>query len=130
VHKCFLAQQSSSDFVVWGSGTPLRQFIASSDLAQLTVWVLRAYDSVEPIILSVGEEQEVSIKEVALMVAEAMGFQGRVVFDSAKADGQLKKTACNAKLRALRPDFAFRPIREGIQETCDWFKAHYASARK
>jgi GDP-L-fucose synthase len=59
IHKCFLAKQSGSDFVIWGSGSPLRQFIYSGDLAELTVWVLRNYDSVDPIILSVGEEEEV-----------------------------------------------------------------------
>ena len=102
IHKCLVAQRDGGDFVVWGSGTPLRQFIHSSDLAALTVWVLRAYDAVEPIILSVGEEEEVSIRDAALMVAEAMGFEGRIVFDDSKADGQFKKTASNAKLCGAR----------------------------
>jgi len=87
IHKCYLAKQSGSDFVIWGSGTPLRQFIYSRDLAALTVWVLRGYDAVDPIILSVGEEDEVAIRDVALLVAEAMGFEGKVVFDTSKAVG-------------------------------------------
>lgn len=69
MHKCYLAKQSGADFVIWGSGAPLRQFIYSRDLAELTVTVLRKYDSVEPIILSVGEEDEVSIGHVAKLVA-------------------------------------------------------------
>ena len=85
IHKCFLAKRDKTDFVIWGSGTPLRQFIFSRDLAALSVWVLRGYDSVEPIILSVGEEDEVAIRDVALMVADAMGFEGKVVFDTSKA---------------------------------------------
>lgn len=63
--------------LVWfprGSGTPLRQFIFNKDLGALSVWVMRDYDSVEPIILSVPEEDEVSIRDVALMVAEAAGI--------------------------------------------------------
>ena len=87
IHKCYLAKQSGTDFVIWGSGTPLRQFIYSRDLAALTVWVLRGYDAVDPIILSVGEEDEVAIRDVALLVAEAMGFEGKVVFDTSKAVG-------------------------------------------
>lgn len=97
IHKCYLAKQAGTDFVIWGSGTPLRQFIFSRDLAALTVWVLRGYDAVDPIILSVGEEDEVSIRDVALMVAEAMGFEGKVVFDTSKsvrarADGRGSST--------------------------------------
>ena len=57
--------------MIWGSGRPLRQFIYSIDLARLTVWVLRQYHSADPIILSVGEEDEVSIADVARHVAHA-----------------------------------------------------------
>ncbi len=73
----------------------------------------RTLQSPEPIILSVDEADEVSIKDVALMIAEAMEFTGRVVFDDTKADGQYKKTASNAKLRGLLPDYRFKPIRDG-----------------
>jgi GDP-L-fucose synthase len=130
IHKCHQAMASGTDFVVWGSGTPLRQFIHSSDLAALTVWTLRNYHATDPIILSVDEAAEVSIKDVALMVAEAMGFTGKVVFDTSKADGQFKKTASNKKLRALLPDYQFKPMREGIAETVQWFKDNYDTARK
>jgi GDP-L-fucose synthase len=85
---------------------------------------------VDPIILSVGEEEEVTIKDVALAVAEAMDFKGEVVFDTSKADGQYKKTASNAKLRSFLPDYKFKPIKEGIAETCKWFKENYDIARK
>jgi GDP-L-fucose synthase len=130
IHKCHLAQASGGDFVVWGSGAPLRQFIHASDLAALMVWTLRSYSQVEPIILSVDEAAEVSIREVALMVAKGMGFTGRVVFDASRADGQLKKTASNAKLRALLPGYQFKGMEEGIAETCAWFKANYETCRK
>merc|ERR1712107_228064 len=82
IHKCYIAKRDNTDFVIWGSGSSLRQFIYSEDLADLTLWVLRNYDSVEPIILSVDEAAEVTIKDVALMVAEAMKFEGKVVFDT------------------------------------------------
>jgi GDP-L-fucose synthase len=130
IHKCYLAQRDGTDFTVWGSGRPLRQFIHASDLAALTVWTLREYASVEPIILSVGEADEVSIGDVAQLVADAMGFEGRLVFDASRNDGQFKKTASNAKLRAHLPDYAFKPIKEGIHETVAWFKENYESARK
>lgn len=71
---------------IWGTGKPLRQFIYSYDLARLFVWVLREYDEVEPIILSVGEEDEVSIKECAEHVVEAFDFTGEVVVSLTKTD--------------------------------------------
>jgi len=125
IHKCLLAQRNGTDFVIWGSGKPLRQFIYSRDLAKLFLWTLRHYHSPEPIILSVGEQDEVSIGDVALAIAKAMNFTGNVVFDTTKSDGQFKKTASNAKLRRLYPDFVFTPMDVAIRESVDWFVAHY-----
>lgn len=61
----------------------------------------------------VGEEDEVSIKEAAEMVVEAMEFKGEVQYDSSKSDGQFKKTASNDKLRKYLPDFKFTPMKQG-----------------
>merc|ERR1719253_591053 len=103
IHKCYQAKQSGTPFTIWGSGTPLRQFIYSRDLADLIIWTLRNYESIEPIILSVGEEEEVSIKHVAESIVKAMDFKGEVIYDTTKADGQFKKTASNKKLRKFLP---------------------------
>ncbi|KAM6938146.1 GDP-L-fucose synthase-like isoform 1-T2 [Lycodopsis pacificus] len=130
IHKAYIAQKEGKPLVVWGSGTPRRQFIYSLDLARLFVWVLREYPEVDPIILSVGEEDEVSIKEAAEAVVQALDFKGGLVFDTSKADGQFKKTASNAKLHRYQPDFTFTPFKQALKETCDWFVANYESARK
>uniref|UniRef100_A0A7S3H4Z8 GDP-L-fucose synthase n=1 Tax=Spumella elongata TaxID=89044 RepID=A0A7S3H4Z8_9STRA len=130
IHKCYKAKRDGTDLTIWGTGSPLRQFIYSEDLARLTVWVMREYHSPEPIILSVGEEDEVSIADVARAVAKAMKFEGNIVFDTTKSDGQYKKTASNKKLRELYPDFEFTPIDQGLQQACDWFVANYETARK
>uniref|UniRef100_A0AAY4CVK2 NAD-dependent epimerase/dehydratase domain-containing protein n=1 Tax=Denticeps clupeoides TaxID=299321 RepID=A0AAY4CVK2_9TELE len=113
IHKTYLAKGKT--------GNPRRQFIYSLDLARLFLWVLREYDEVEPIILSVGEEDEVSIKDAAEAVTEALDFRGDI-YDTSKADGQFKKTASNAKLCSYLP----RPVKE----TCDWFVSNYDFARK
>ena len=130
IHKCYLAKKNNTPFTIWGSGTPLRQFIYSLDLAELTVWVMREYHSPDPITLSVDEAAEVPIKTVALAVAKAMDFQGEVIFDTEKADGQFKKTACNKKLRSYLPDYKFTSIDDGIQKSVDWFVANYETCRK
>ncbi|EOD24601.1 hypothetical protein EMIHUDRAFT_206625 [Emiliania huxleyi CCMP1516] len=112
------------------ASTPLRQFIFNEDLGALMVWTLRNYDSPEPIILSVGEEDEVTIRDAALAVVSGMGYTGEVVFDTTKSDGQHKKTASNAKLMALHPEFQFTPFKQAVKQTCEWFKANYDTARK
>lgn len=131
IHKCFIAQKNNTPFVIWGSGTPLRQFIYSADLAELTVWTLREYNNdPSPISLSVDESDEVSIKDVALAIAKAFDFNGEILFDTSKADGQYKKTASNAKLRRYRPDYKFTSIQDGIQKSVDWLLQNYDTCRK
>src|SRR4051794_33958052 len=103
MHKVYLAKKNNTPFTVWGSGKPLRQFIYNVDLGELMVWALRNYNEISPIILSVGEEDEVSIKEAAEAVCRGMKFTGKVVYDTSKADGQFRKVASNAKLRKYLP---------------------------
>ncbi|KAL3196009.1 hypothetical protein MRX96_045430 [Rhipicephalus microplus] len=105
------------------SSTPL-------DLARLMVWALREYDEVHPIILSVDEKDEISIKDAAKLITDAFNFKGDVIFDTSKADGQFKKTASNKKLRSYLPDFKFTPIEKAVQETVDWYTKNYETARK
>ncbi|KAL8181540.1 UNVERIFIED_CONTAM: GDP-L-fucose synthase [Gekko kuhli] len=130
IHKAYLAKKNGTPLTVWGTGKPRRQFIYSLDLARLFLWVLREYDEVEPIILSVGEEDEVSIREAAECIVGAMNFKGELHFDATKSDGQFKKTASNAKLKKYLPDFQFTPFHQAVKETCDWFCANYDTARK
>ena len=70
--------EKGEDLTCWGSGSPLRQFIYSRDLAKLFIWVAESYEETDPIILSVPEEDEVSIKDVVHMVAEASDFKGEI----------------------------------------------------
>ena len=66
-----------------------------------------------PLRHTVGEEDEVSIKDVVDTIAESLDFKGQIQYDTTKSDGQMKKTASNAKLRRYLPDFTFTPFREG-----------------
>ncbi len=94
IHKCYLAKSASAlsfldpfnafnienntPFVVAGSGNPLRQFVYSYDLAKMFIWQLREYDDVEPIIFSVAEDDDVSIRYVAEQIVKAFDFKGEV----------------------------------------------------
>lgn len=79
---------------------------------------------------SVDEADEVSIRQAAEEIAKAFNFQGKIVFDTNAADGQYKKTASNAKLRKLLPDFKFTPFPVAIKESVTWFQNNYDIARK
>ncbi|CAE6486291.1 unnamed protein product [Rhizoctonia solani] len=130
IHKCYLAKKNKTPFVVSGTGKPLRQFIYSRDLAKLFIWMLRDYESVEPLILSVGEDEEVSIKSVADAIVKAVGFEGEYKFDTTRADGQFRKPASNKKLLELTGGFEFTPFDKALDETVKWFLEHYNSGAR
>lgn len=130
IHKCYLAKQEGEDFIVRGTGKPLRQFIYSKDLAKLILWVLEEYIEKKSIILSVSEKDEVTIGEVANQIAENFNYKDHLVFDSSYSDGQYKKTADNSKLLSYLPNFHFTSIEDGIQETVKWFIKNYKTVRK
>ena len=128
MHKLYLAQQRNEDFVVWGSGKPLREFIFSKDVAQLAEWALDNYDESEPIIFSTSNE--ISIMDLVDLLVKEFEFKGRVIFDDSKPDGQFRKPSDNSKLKSYLPDFEFTSIEEGIRETVYGFKENYDRARK
>lgn len=131
IHKAYISKKNNTDFVIYGSGDPLRQFIFNEDLAELIIYVLYNYDSCDPIILSDDENNEISIKDIAYMIADSFEIdKSKVVFDITKSDGQYKKTASNKKLRTILPNYKFKPLKEGIYQTCKWFKENYETCRK
>lgn len=130
IHKCFLAREKREKFIVSGTGTPLRQFIYAEDLAKNIMWVLEEYNETEPIILATDEADEISIEQVARIIAREFDYEQFLEFDTTKADGQYKKTASNQKFRKYNPDFSFSKIEKGLQDTISWFKQNYPNIRK
>ena len=128
IHKCYLAKRDNTDLVVWGSGKPLREFIFSKDVGKLTKWALENYEEDLPIIFS--NSQEISIRELVETIIEVMGFNGKIIFDDSKPDGQYRKPTDNSKLMSYLPDFQFTPLKEGIKKTVNWFLKNYESCRK
>jgi GDP-L-fucose synthase len=128
IHKCYLAKKNNTPLVIWGSGKPLREFIYSKDIAELTMWVLENYNESEPIILSTSEE--VTIKHAVETIVKYMEFNGEIVFDSTKPDGQYRKPSDNSKLKKYLPDYKFTSFDDGIKETIKWFIANYETCRK
>ena len=121
IHNCYLAKKENVDFIIRGSGSPLRQFIYSEDLALLIMNVLESNNNDDNIILSVSESDEISIKDVGTIIAKCFNYEHRIVFDTSFSDGQYKKTVSNEKLLKRFPEFKFIDVEDGIKRTVEWF---------
>tara|TARA_Y100000389_G_C17421378_1_gene496928 strand:+ start:514 stop:1413 length:900 start_codon:yes stop_codon:yes gene_type:complete len=128
IHKLYKAKRDKTDFHVWGTGNPLREFIYSKDIARLSEWAVENYNESEPIIF--GTSEEISIKNMVDLLVQEFNFKGNVIFDTSKPEGQFRKPSDNSKLRSYLPDFEFTPFEEGIKETVKWFIENYETARK
>jgi GDP-L-fucose synthase len=108
----------ASELVVWGTGTPRREFLHCDDLAEALLFLLDHYD--QPEIINVGWEKDVSIRELSESICEITGFSGKVRFDPTKPDGTPQKLLSTAKLRKLgwEPKIG---LRDGIRRTYEWF---------
>ncbi len=128
IHRAYLAKRDGGDFVVKGSGKPLRQFIYSEDLARMILWLLFEYEREDSLILA--DEKEWTIGEIAGMIARAFGIEDRLVFDNKSADGQMKKTASVQKFKELGGGLEMKNMEEGVKEVVEWFVENYERTRK
>jgi len=113
----------SKELVVWGSGTPRREFLHVDDLASACLFLLDQYDS--PEIINVGCGQDITIRELAELICEIVGFEGKLAWDTSKPDGTPRKLLDVSKLTNLGWQ-ATIPLRDGIAQTYDWFLKNVA----
>ena len=112
---------------VWGSGTPLREFLHVDDLARGVVFCMDQYDEHEHI--NCGAGTDVTISELARLVKEAVGFEGEIVMDATKPDGTPRKLMDSSRIRALgwEPTIS---LPDGIARTYRWFRENVSEARQ
>ncbi|MDP8981055.1 MAG: GDP-L-fucose synthase [Acidobacteriota bacterium] len=119
IRKFHEAKQSGAqEVVVWGSGKPRREFLHVDDLADAAVFLMQEYE--DPGIVNVGTGQDHEIGELARMVAEVTGYQGKIVFDPSKPDGTPRKLLDVSRLTTLGWK-AKIPLREGLTHTYTWY---------
>ena len=104
---------------LWGSGAPLREFLHVDDLAQAVVLTANSYDS--SMHLNVGTGQDLTIKDLAVMVASLSGFKGEIIWDTSKPDGTPRKTLDVSRIKALGWNPTIR-LEDGIASTIAWYK--------
>lgn len=116
----------ASNVVIWGTGTPLREFLHVDDLASAVEFLLINYDDAETI--NIGTGQEVSIAELARMVAETVGFEGEISQDHSKPDGTPRRILDSSRLHAMGWSPKWE-LRDGIADSYRWFVENYDSVR-
>jgi len=121
-HEAKLARAGTVE--VWGTGTPRREFLHVDDLADAAVFALTRYEGESH--LNVGAGTDVSIRELAELIAEIVGWDGSLVFDSKMPDGAPRKLLDVAMMTALGWR-ARIPLREGLVQTYEWFAHHYGA---
>ena len=119
LRKAHEAKKSGArELVVWGTGTPRREFLHVDDCASACLYLLEKYDS--PEIINVGCGEDISIRELAELICDVVGFEGELSWDKTKPDGTPRKLLDVSKLRALGWTPTIK-LRDGIAQTYDWF---------
>jgi len=128
IRKIHEANLRKEDIVLWGDGTPLREFTYSRDLAEILLFLTEHYNHPSPI--NVGNTHEISIKEVAETICEILNFSGRIVWDPTKPKGQLRKPSDNSRLIKLgwRQE-NYTDFKKALTETCKWVIMNYPNIR-
>jgi GDP-L-fucose synthase len=120
------SQRGDREVVVWGSGTPRREFLHVDDLADAVVQLTETYEGED--IVNIGTGQDVSIRELAELMREVTGYHGDIVNDASKPDGTPRKLLDVSRLHALGWQ-AKIPLRQGVEDTYRWFLDHRGEVR-
>jgi len=123
IRKCIEAQERGMDHIVlWGDGSPTREFLYVEDAAEGLLLATERYDGPEP--FNLGSGQEISIRDLAHLIARLTGFEGEIVWDTSKPNGQPRRAL---DTRRAEEFFGFRakvPLEEGLKRTIAWYRAH------
>jgi GDP-L-fucose synthase len=114
--------ESPEEVVLWGDGSPTREFLYVDDCAEALVLAADRYEGAEPVNLGAGKE--ISIRELAELVAEVTGFTGRIEWDTTKPNGQPRRSVDAARARDAFGFEAHTPLREGLVRTVAWYRQH------
>lgn len=125
IRKCIEAQEAGqAQVVVWGDGSPTREFLFAGDAAEGILLAAERYNSSEPVNLGSGEE--ISIKDLAEVIARLTGFGGQLVWDTSKPNGQPRRALDTSKAEAAFDFRARTSFEDGLRQTIDWYREHRA----
>ncbi len=113
--------ESAERIVLWGDGSPTREFLYVEDCVDGLVLAADRYDGAEPVNLGTG--QEIAIRDLAALVADVTGFEGEIVWDESRPNGQPRRCLDTTRAKELFGFEAKTPLREGIERTVAWYRA-------
>ena len=119
-------ENGEKKFKVWGSGSPLREFLYVDDLSNFINFIIDK--EIKDDLINVGSGQEISIKDLAMLIKELMNFKGDVIFDSSKPDGNPRKLLDSSLLSKLGWN-EFTDLKSGLESTIYWYKSNPKSNR-
>ena len=123
IRKCLEAKAAKQDeIVLWGTGNVTREFIYVQDAARAIVLATEKYDSSDPV--NIGSGEEMTIAELASTIQKLCGYEGRIVWDASKPDGQPRRKLATDKARNAFGFTATTPLLAGLQQTIDWYRQH------
>jgi GDP-L-fucose synthase len=119
-------ESQSPEFVVWGTGTPRREFLHSDDLASACLFLLEHYDDDSHI--NVGPGKDITVAELAHLIAEVVGYEGKLTFDTSRPDGTPRKVLDVSRLDALgwTPSIS---LKDGLTSMYQWYLANEKDLR-
>jgi GDP-L-fucose synthase len=121
IKKCVdAAERGSDEIVVWGTGQATSEFLYVEDAAEAIALAAERYDGAEPV--NVGTGQEISIRDLAALIAKLAGFTGRISWDASKPDGQPRRLLDTSRARAAFGFVARTPFLEGLRRTVEWYR--------
>jgi GDP-L-fucose synthase len=116
--------EAEDDVVLWGDGSPTREFLYVDDCVEGLVLAAERYDGADPV--NLGARKEISIRELAEIIADVTGFEGRIAWDTEKPGGQPRRSVDATRARELFGFEARTPLREGIEQTVAWYRSAVA----
>jgi GDP-L-fucose synthase len=129
IRKCAEAQQSGTPQVVlWGDGTPTREFLYVEDAAEGILLAAEHYNDSSPLNLGTGEE--ISIKNLAGMITAELGYDGRIVWDHTKPNGQPRRCLDVSRIKQTIGFQAKHSLRDGLKKTIEWYRSHHDALRE
>jgi len=120
IHEAKMAKKDS--VVIWGTGTPKREFLHVDDMAAACIFVMNKNGFTD--MVNVGSGDEVAIQELAEIMSEVVGYQGSIIYDNSKPDGTPRKLLDTSRLTNIGWKAQIK-LRLGLQQTYDWFLSHY-----
>jgi len=129
IRKCVEAQaKGEKQVVLWGDGSPTREFLYVDDAARAILLAAEHYNGDEPVNIGTGEE--VTIQDLAHLIADEVGYKGELVWDTGKPNGQPRRCLDTRRAKELLGFEATCKLREGIQKTVTWFRSHQTFIRE